>query len=148
MPRLYHIAGPVAPQVTPVVHSYGSPNCGSTRPVGGGRVDEVFAGPGDGRDATGRYRLETATRSRIHRPDRGRRPDLCRIPHHADSRSYRGCSTPASRRGESSDRVQSVPRNSLVVFPLALALLADYMLVPAVVVTQTLVELIGMVVLT
>ena len=42
----------------------------------------------------------------------------------------------------------SVTRNSLVVLPLALALPADYALVPAVVVTQTLVELIGMVVLT
>ncbi|MBW3583049.1 MAG: arsenic resistance protein [Euryarchaeota archaeon] len=42
----------------------------------------------------------------------------------------------------------SVTRNSLVVLPLALALPAAYLLVPAVVVTQTLVELIGMVVLT
>ena len=42
----------------------------------------------------------------------------------------------------------SVTCNSLVVLPLALALPADYALVPAVVVTQTLVELIGMVVLT
>ncbi|WP_136591397.1 arsenic resistance protein [Salinigranum halophilum] len=42
----------------------------------------------------------------------------------------------------------SVTRNSLVVLPLALALPADYNLVPAVVVTQTLVELMGMVVLT
>ncbi|MBZ6494533.1 arsenic resistance protein [Natrinema longum] len=39
-------------------------------------------------------------------------------------------------------------RNSLVVLPLALALPAGYELAPAVVVTQTLVELIGMVVLT
>ncbi|MFC7216361.1 arsenic resistance protein [Saliphagus sp. GCM10025334] len=42
----------------------------------------------------------------------------------------------------------SVTRNSLVVLPLALALPADYRLVPAVVVTQTLVELVGMVTLT
>lgn len=42
----------------------------------------------------------------------------------------------------------SVTRNSLVVLPLALALPAGYQLVPAVVVTQTLVELTGMVVLT
>lgn len=42
----------------------------------------------------------------------------------------------------------SVTRNSLVVLPLALALPAGYELVPAVVVTQTLVELTGMVVLT
>ncbi|WP_254538415.1 arsenic resistance protein [Halomarina litorea] len=42
----------------------------------------------------------------------------------------------------------AVTRNSLVVLPLALALPADYALVPAVVVTQTLVELTGMVVLT
>ncbi|MFA9418297.1 arsenic resistance protein [Natrinema sp. HArc-T2] len=42
----------------------------------------------------------------------------------------------------------SVTRNSLVVLPLALALPARYNLVPAVVVTQTLVELTGMVVLT
>lgn len=42
----------------------------------------------------------------------------------------------------------SVTRNSLVVLPLALALPADYALVPAVVVTQTLVELVGIVVLT
>ena len=42
----------------------------------------------------------------------------------------------------------SVTRNSLVVLPLALALPADYALVPAVVVTQTLVELAGMVALT
>lgn len=42
----------------------------------------------------------------------------------------------------------SVTRNSLVVLPLALALPAEYRLVPAVVVTQTLVELVGMVVLT
>jgi ACR3 family arsenite efflux pump ArsB len=42
----------------------------------------------------------------------------------------------------------SVTRNSLVVLPLALALPAGYRLVPAVVVTQTLVELMGMVVLT
>ncbi|WP_256298869.1 arsenic resistance protein [Haloarchaeobius salinus] len=42
----------------------------------------------------------------------------------------------------------SVTRNSLVVLPLALALPAGYELVPAVVVTQTLVELSGMVVLT
>jgi ACR3 family arsenite efflux pump ArsB len=41
----------------------------------------------------------------------------------------------------------SVTRNSLVVLPLALALPAGYELAPAVVVTQTLVELIGMVVL-
>ncbi len=42
----------------------------------------------------------------------------------------------------------SVTRNSLVVLPLALALPAGYRLAPAVVVTQTLVELTGMVVLT
>ncbi|GAB7012659.1 arsenic resistance protein [Halolamina salina] len=42
----------------------------------------------------------------------------------------------------------SVTRNSLVVLPLALALPAVYQLVPAVVVTQTLVELAGMVALT
>ncbi len=42
----------------------------------------------------------------------------------------------------------SVTRNSLVVLPLALALPTGYRLAPAVVVTQTLVELIGMVVLT
>lgn len=42
----------------------------------------------------------------------------------------------------------SVTRNSLVVLPLALALPAAYQLAPAVVVTQTLVELAGMVVLT
>ncbi|WP_089815516.1 arsenic resistance protein [Halomicrobium zhouii] len=42
----------------------------------------------------------------------------------------------------------SVTRNSLVVLPLALALPAEYALAPAVVVTQTLVELTGMVVLT
>ncbi|WP_117591223.1 arsenic resistance protein [Haloprofundus halophilus] len=42
----------------------------------------------------------------------------------------------------------SVTRNSLVVLPLALALPAGYELAPAVVVTQTLVELVGMVVLT
>jgi len=42
----------------------------------------------------------------------------------------------------------SVTRNSLVVLPLALALPTGYSLVPAVVVTQTLVELAGMVVLT
>jgi ACR3 family arsenite transporter len=42
----------------------------------------------------------------------------------------------------------SVTRNSLVVLPLALALPAEYGLVPAVIVTQTLVELAGMVVLT
>jgi len=42
----------------------------------------------------------------------------------------------------------SVTRNSLVVLPLALALPAGFELAPAVVVTQTLVELLGMVVLT
>ena len=42
----------------------------------------------------------------------------------------------------------SVTRNSLVVLPLALALPAAYHLAPAVVVTQTLVELAGMVTLT
>ena len=42
----------------------------------------------------------------------------------------------------------SVTRNSLVVLPLALALPAGFSLAPAVVVTQTLVELSGMVVLT
>ncbi|QCS43598.1 arsenic resistance protein [Natrinema versiforme] len=42
----------------------------------------------------------------------------------------------------------AVTRNSLVVLPLALALPAGYELAPAVVVTQTLVELLGMVVLT
>ena len=42
----------------------------------------------------------------------------------------------------------SVTRNSLVVLPLALALPAAYDLAPAVVVTQTLVELAGMLVLT
>jgi ACR3 family arsenite efflux pump ArsB len=41
----------------------------------------------------------------------------------------------------------AVTRNSLVVLPLALALPPEYALVPAVVVTQTLVELTGMVVL-
>lgn len=42
----------------------------------------------------------------------------------------------------------AVTRNSLVVLPLALALPAGYELVPVVVVTQTLVELAGMVTLT
>ena len=42
----------------------------------------------------------------------------------------------------------SVTRNSLVILPLALALPSGYGLAPAVVVTQTLVELTGMVVLT
>lgn len=42
----------------------------------------------------------------------------------------------------------AVTRNSLVVLPLALALPAAYHVVPAVVVTQTLVELLGMLVLT
>ncbi|WP_049972745.1 arsenic resistance protein [Haladaptatus cibarius] len=42
----------------------------------------------------------------------------------------------------------SVTRNSLVVLPLALALPSGYALAPAVVVTQTLVELTGMVILT
>jgi len=42
----------------------------------------------------------------------------------------------------------SVTRNSLVVLPLALALPEAYRLVPSVVVTQTLVELVGMVTLT
>lgn len=42
----------------------------------------------------------------------------------------------------------SVTRNSLVVLPLALALPEGYQLAPAVVVTQTLVELAGMVTLT
>jgi len=42
----------------------------------------------------------------------------------------------------------SVTRNSLVVLPLALALPAGYELAPAVVVTQTLIELLGMVALT
>lgn len=42
----------------------------------------------------------------------------------------------------------SVTRNSLVVLPLALALPASYRLAPAAVVTQTLVELAGMVALT
>lgn len=42
----------------------------------------------------------------------------------------------------------SVTRNSLVILPLALALPSGYTLAPAVVVTQTLVELTGMVVLT
>ena len=42
----------------------------------------------------------------------------------------------------------SVTRNSLVILPLALALPSGYALTPAVVVTQTLVELSGMVVLT
>lgn len=42
----------------------------------------------------------------------------------------------------------SVTRNSLVVLPLALALPAGYGLAPAIVVTQTIVELTGMVVLT
>ena len=41
-----------------------------------------------------------------------------------------------------------ITRNSLVVLPLALALPAEFALAPAVVVTQTLVELAGMVVLT
>ncbi|SFS53202.1 arsenic resistance protein [Halostagnicola kamekurae] len=42
----------------------------------------------------------------------------------------------------------SVTRNSLVVLPLALALPAEYAIVPSVVVTQTLVELTGLLVLT
>ena len=42
----------------------------------------------------------------------------------------------------------SVTRNSLVILPLTLALPSGYALAPAVVVTQTLVELTGMVVLT
>lgn len=42
----------------------------------------------------------------------------------------------------------SVTRNSLVILPLALALPSGYALAPAVVVTQTLVELMGMIVLT
>lgn len=42
----------------------------------------------------------------------------------------------------------SVTRNSLVILPLAIALPSGYELVPAVIVTQTLVELSGMVVLT
>lgn len=42
----------------------------------------------------------------------------------------------------------SVTRNSLVILPLALALPSGYALAPAIVVTQTLVELSGMVVLT
>jgi arsenite transporter len=42
----------------------------------------------------------------------------------------------------------SVTRNSLVVFPLALSLPEGYRLAPAIVVTQTLVELMGMVILT
>ena len=42
----------------------------------------------------------------------------------------------------------AVTRNSLVVLPLALALPAGYELAPAVVATQTLVELTGMIVLT
>ncbi|ADB62867.1 Bile acid:sodium symporter (plasmid) [Haloterrigena turkmenica DSM 5511] len=42
----------------------------------------------------------------------------------------------------------SVTRNSLVILPLALALPSGYALAPAVVVTQTLIELTGMVVLT
>lgn len=42
----------------------------------------------------------------------------------------------------------SVTRNSLVILPLALALPSEYALAPAVVVTQTLVELSGMVILT
>jgi len=42
----------------------------------------------------------------------------------------------------------AVTRNSLVILPLALALPSGYALAPAVVVTQTLVELTGMVVLT
>ena len=42
----------------------------------------------------------------------------------------------------------AVTRNSLVILPLALALPSGYALAPAVVVTQTLVELMGMVVLT
>lgn len=42
----------------------------------------------------------------------------------------------------------AVTRNSLVILPLALALPPGYALAPAVVVTQTLVELLGMVVLT
>lgn len=51
--------------------------------------------------------------------------------------------------GESRSLVfTSVTRNSLVVLPLALALPSGYALAPAVVVTQTLVELLGMVVLT
>jgi ACR3 family arsenite efflux pump ArsB len=51
--------------------------------------------------------------------------------------------------GESRSLVfTSVTRNSLVVLPLALALPSGYALAPAVVVTQTLVELSGMVILT
>ncbi len=42
----------------------------------------------------------------------------------------------------------SVTRNSLVILPLALSLPEGYRLAPAVVVTQTLVELVGMVILT
>jgi ACR3 family arsenite transporter len=42
----------------------------------------------------------------------------------------------------------SVTRNSLVILPLALALPPRYELAPTVVVTQTLVELTGMVILT
>jgi ACR3 family arsenite transporter len=42
----------------------------------------------------------------------------------------------------------SVTRNSLVILPLALALPAGWELTPAVIVTQTLVELVGMVVYT
>lgn len=44
--------------------------------------------------------------------------------------------------------ITSVTRNSLPVLPLAWALPAGYKLVPAIVVTQTLVELSGMVVIT
>jgi ACR3 family arsenite efflux pump ArsB len=51
--------------------------------------------------------------------------------------------------GESRSLVfTSVTRNSLVVLPLALALPSGYSLAPAVVVTQTLVELSGLVILT
>ncbi|MFC7078028.1 arsenic resistance protein [Haloarcula halophila] len=51
--------------------------------------------------------------------------------------------------GESRSLVfTSVTRNSLVVLPLALALPSGYSLAPAIVVTQTLVELSGMVILT
>lgn len=42
----------------------------------------------------------------------------------------------------------SVTRNSLVILPLALALPSGYALAPAVVMSQTLIELTGMVVLT
>jgi len=62
-----------------------------------------------------------------------------------------GCVASALGMGTGESRAlvfTSTTRNSLVVLPLALALTAGYALAPAVVVTQTLVELTGMVALT